>query len=623
MQKFVTLYHPELEGGKCQSDITRVPEIVKAHPQGCFRGTFFKDQDQRTESGPLTLVFAIRRARDLLLEGCDYHGMELQIEAAGQVLPQLPVAAELMRVLNAQDTLVHVNGSVFKTTGEVFGFQQVYDDAVHCIEALKRLGFTQETMAIHATPEEICVEVHGGATGCGVSDNPGEFHYRLLGFVAGIKAVGNRPVKHEVKTILLNSCQPSFQVLLPGSNHPSLHRPKVGVGASHFAYGIAAFSDFCGKKRSLQECLQETFAWVKFVQAEMPPIPGLQAKVEKMPLPPMPGAAGTVAASGSARHQAPTTGFQPLKNRISQDLAFLQKPPAVYNSLANGLDKTLGGGWLAGGIHIIAGPRESGKATMLMQQAFVSEKKMPVLFVSYEQNLREFMLRAVSMNSGVNYNETLGHLPLAGSLGETARSECGAAVEKLLNEISPTLYFSGVENTHDGFDPHEFKKLAEMIPGDREKLVIIESACKEDFADEFAPKMRQLREIAAAGRLTFIISCHYPIASDKRPHFIEETDIEILEKFQRHTDSLLIIETERNNLRRFVAMIKGQIDAQLVSSLEQKALQTANNKRFKTDTYSLMRLIHNRLGRRDLLLFLYQPEVMRFFELASLAMSRP
>ena len=623
MQKFVTLYHPELEGGKCQSDITRVPEVVKAHPLGCFRSTFFKDADQRTESGPLTLVFAIRRARDLLLEGCDYQGMEIHIETAGQVLPQLPVAGELMRVLNAPDTLVHVNGSVFKTTGEVFGFQQVYDDAVHCIEALKRLGFTQETMAIHATPEEICVEVHGGATGSGASDNPGEFHYRLLGFVAGIKVVGNRPVKNDVKTILLNSCQPSFQVLLPGSNHPALHRPKVGVGASHFAYGIAAFSDFCGKKRSLQECLQETFAWVKFIQAELPPIPGLQAKVEKMPLLPMPGAPGTAIAGGSARPLAPSNGFQPLKNRIAEDKTLLQKLPAVCNSIANGLDKTLGGGWLTGGIHLIAGPREAGKATMLMQQAFTSEKKMPVLFVSYEQNLREFLLRAISINSGVNYNEILGHLPLAGSIGETARAGCGTAVEKLLNEISPTLYFSGVETTRDGFDPQEFKKLAEMIPGDCEKLVIIESACQEDFAGEFAPKMRQLREIAAAGHLTFIISCHYPITSTKRPHFIEETDIEILEKFQRYTDSVLIMETERNNLRRFVAMIKGQIDAQLVSSLEQKALQNASNKRFKTDTYSLMRLIHNRFGRRDLLLFLYQPEVMRFFELASLAMSRP
>jgi len=80
--------------------------------------------------------------------------------------------------------------------------------------------------------------------------------------------------------------------------------------------------------------------------------------------------------------------------------------------------------------------------------------------------------------------------------------------------------------------------------------------------------------------------------------------------------------SEKVNLRRFVALLKGQIDAQLVGSLEQRALQLAGGKRLKTDTYSLVRLLHSRNGRRDLLLYLYQPDFVRFFELASTVMSR-
>lgn len=623
MQKFVALFHPEIEGGKSVSDITRVPEIVKAHPQGCFRSVFFTGDDQKTEFGPLTLVFAIRRARDLLLEGCEYHGMDIQVEAAGRKLPQLPAAGELVKLLNATDTVIHINGNVFKPSTEVFGFQQVYDDSVHCIEALKRLGFSQETMAIYATPEEISVEIHGGSTGCEGENDQSDLYYRLLCFVAGIKAAGNRPAKHEVKTILLNTCNRDAMVLLPGSTHPTLHRPRVGVGASHFAYGIAAFSDFCGKKRTLQECLQETFTWVKFIQAEMPAIAGLKAKIEKMTLQPRPGATGSQSQSSASRHTPAVGGFQPLKSKFEEGQAFFKNLPAVCGSFSSGLDKTLGGGWLKGGIHIVAGPRESGKAAMLLQQALLAEKKMPVLFISYEQSLREFMVRATTSNSGLNLSEILGHLPLSGTVGEAARNNCTTALEKLQSEISPNLYFSGIETTRDGFDPGEIQQLAEMIPGDDDKLVIIDSVCETDFGNEFRQKMRQLREIAANRRLTFIISVHYQIAGDKRPHFIEDTDIELLDKYQRYSDSVMVMETEKTNLRRFVAMIKGQIDAQLVSSLEQKALQIAGNKRYKADTFSLARLIHTRNGRRDLVLFLYQPEIGKFFELASLAMNRP
>ena len=90
-----------------------------------------------------------------------------------------------------------------------------------------------------------------------------------------------------------------------------------------------------------------------------------------------------------------------------------------------------------------------------------------------------------------------------------------------------------------------------------------------------------MREIATAGRLTIIIAVHSQVICDQRPHFIEDKDIELLDRYQRHTDSIIVMHSEKVNLRRFVAMIKGQIDAQLVGSLEQKALQLAGNKRLK------------------------------------------
>ncbi len=623
MQKFVTIFHPDLDGGRSVSEVTRVPELVKAHPEGCNRSALFTCDDQKSLAGPLTLVFAIRRARDLLLENCEYHGVDLQLEVSGRTLPQLPAARELEKLLNSPDTLVHVNGNVFKPATEVYGFQQVYDDSVRCIEALRKLGFTQETMAIYATPEEISVEVHGGAIGLEGRENLGDLYYRLLCHVAGIKDAGGRPAKTEVKTILLQSCQKDWPILLPGCNHPTLHRPRVGVGASHFAYGIAAFSDFCGKKRNLQECLQETFSWVKFIQAELPAIAGLKEKIEKLPQLPLPGVGQQSRASAASAPVAAHSGrFQPLKIELAESAQQLKGSVPVFHTIAAGLDKSLGGGWAHGGVHLVIGPRESGKASLLMQQALAVKADVPVLYLSYEHSLRDFALRAAASTAGLNLSDLQGHLAIAGAVGDNARSTLAAAYDKLHELLPSKLFFSGVDTGRHGLDPREIQQLAAMMPGDGEKLVLIDSVCESDFVDGPAACLKQMREIAAAGRLTIIIAVHNQVVCDKRPHFIEDKDIELLDRYQRHTDSIIVMHSEKVNLRRFVAMIKGQIDAQLVGSLEQKALQLAGNKRLKTDTYTLMRLIHTRNGRRDLLLFLYQPDMGRLYELAALAMAR-
>ncbi|EKD82396.1 MAG: hypothetical protein ACD_39C01325G0001, partial [uncultured bacterium] len=206
----------------------------------------------------------------------------------------------------AEDCLILINGHQYKPATEVFNFQQVYDDSVKCIEALKRLGIPQETMAIYATPEEISLEIHAGVLGLEGSPDLDQSYYRLLGAVADIKDAGGRALKSSIRTVVANSCQKDYKVLLPGSNHPALHRPRVSVGASHFAYGIAAFSDFCSKKRTPQESLQETLNWVKFVQTPLPPVSGLADKIRQLPLPPWPGTSkkGGKPAGGAAKTSA-------------------------------------------------------------------------------------------------------------------------------------------------------------------------------------------------------------------------------------------------------------------------------------------------------------------------------
>lgn len=106
--------------------------------------------------------------------------------------------------------------------------------------------------------------------------------------------------KLEVKTILLQSCQKEWLYCCRAAT-TLLCTARVSGSALYFAHGIAAFSDFCGKKRNLQECLQETFSWVKFIQAELPAIAGLKEKIEKLPQLPLPGAGPAESCHGGKR----------------------------------------------------------------------------------------------------------------------------------------------------------------------------------------------------------------------------------------------------------------------------------------------------------------------------------
>ena len=626
MQQFVSLYQADMAGGETRSDLVRVPEFVKSCPDGAYRGLYFSSEQTGALYGPMVITFAVRKARDLLFEGCDYAGVEIQLEIGGRRLPQLPAAGELARLVAAEDCLILINGNQYKPGTEVLGFQQVYDDSVKCIEALKRFGIPQETMAIYATPEEISLEIHAGVLGLEGSEDLDQNYYRLLGAVADIKESAGRVLKTSIRTVVAQSCQKDYKILLPGSNHPALHRPRVSVGASHFAYGIAAFSDFCSKKRTSQESLQETLNWVKFIQTPLPPVPGLADKIRQLPLPPRPGSArgGGKSAGGSTESstgKAFSGRFQPLKSELVESMARLREQPKTLPSISAGLDKSLGGGWASGALHLLVGPRETGKGSLLMQQALVSQKSMAVLYISYEHGLREFAARAAAYTGVINLSDLLAQLQ-SGANAEHARKAYGAALEKFADGIGENLVFSGVESNHGEFAASELQQLVAMLPADREKLILVESVNEADLNADLAGNMQILRELTASGNASVIMSVHAEVKCGKRPHFIEEDDLAILARYQRYCDSLLVMLSEKVNLRRFVAMLKGQIDAQVVSSLEQRALQLAGGKRFKTDTYSLLRLLHSRNGRRDMLLYLYQPDLVRLFELASIAMTR-
>lgn len=631
MTLFALLHNIAFEDGSSVCELSKVPEELKKNPDALFRAPFFLESDNpelfrkftkgSTEKhyGPLNLVFSVRRARDLLTEGCEYQGINLEIETSGRRLPQIPGASELAKILGTEDCLVYVDGKPFKPSTEVYGFQQVYDDSVKCIDALKKLGVPSETMAIYATPEDICIEIHPGVPGLEGTENLNALYYRLLCHIAEIKDIDGRPVKTSVKTVVLQSCNLNFQILVPGSLHPLLHRPKVSVGTSHFAYGIAAFSDFCSKKRSLQECIQENLNWIKFVQTQLPPVPGLKEKIQSLPEIPFPGVSGKAAIGSPAK--AFSGRFQPLNEELVGAGECYQELPPVVKTFSAGLDKSLGGGWTKYGVHLITGPVGSGKASFLIQQAKLASQDSAVLYVSFEHGLREFALRSALSGGSINMNDLLGMLPSADSNGIQARKIMADSIEKFRASLPGNFFFSGVETCRKELDVEEILELARMLPADCDKLIILESVNSEALGANASERLMALKQIASSERLTFLVSLHHPMECGKRPHFIEGEDQLLLESYQRHCDSLSVCLSEKVNLRRFVAMIKGQIDAQLVGKLEQKALQLSGGKRFRSDTYTLFKVIHTRHGRRELMLYLYQPDLIRFLDVASMPLA--
>lgn len=620
MSDTVRLYQSELEGGQTKLPVSEVAVCLKTNLDGCMRDVYFNGEEASKLTGPALMVFSIKRAKDILLENCDYENTELSLEVAGKRLPKLPARAELEKLLEQSDTLVMVNESPFKPATEVYGFQQVYDDCFKVVESLKKLGVTQDNMAIFATPEEISVEIHPRVLGIEPGERVPECYYKLACYLANVKEVNGIPVKTDIKTLDLNAYLPSYKTLLPGSNHPTLHRTKVGVGASHFAYGIAAFSDYCGKKRTLQESLQEALNWIKFVEKAPEPIKGLKERIEQLPLYALPGQSNKagVAAKGGALAVASAGSFQPLKMGLEELARVMAEPVQAHKSLSAGLDKALGGGWAQGEVHLVVGPPDSGKASFLLQQALTAEKDPPVLYVSYENSLKELVTRAAVLKANLNLTDLLSAM---GS-DPNARKTLGQAVSNLSSQLSDSLYMLGVDSGVGAFSPEAIGQLAKMMPGEAAKLVFIESLRLEALGEKPEETLLELKNLAIHGNFTVLMSLHAAPQELKRPHYLDDADSQLLLGLQRACTSLLHLTVEKVNLRKFVAMVKGQIDPALVATLEQRALQLAGGKRYKTDTFAFARLLHSRYGKRELFLYLYQPDRVRFHEIASIPITK-
>ncbi|HNV71717.1 MAG TPA: hypothetical protein PKO06_18575, partial [Candidatus Ozemobacteraceae bacterium] len=264
-------------------------DALKAMTEGLYRSAYFFDSSESPESvqqaiseeaialsGPMVAVHAIRRASDLLLEECGYDGMDLYLEVEGKRVPELPGRDDLLELFTKDYTHIVVDGKPYRPNQEVFGFQAVYDDTTRFVEQLKSLGIGSDALYMLATPDEIAVEIHPGVFGGGSHRQLGRMYRALMGRIAGIKRGERRLMKTTDRTIVPELALATAAILVPGSIHPGLHRPKVGVSQSHFAYGPAAFSDYCGKKRTLDECLKEVRTWIKFLESTKEPIQKLK-----------------------------------------------------------------------------------------------------------------------------------------------------------------------------------------------------------------------------------------------------------------------------------------------------------------------------------------------------------
>ena len=270
---------------------------------------------------------------------------------------------------------------------------------------------------------------------------------------------------------------------------------------------------------------------------------------------------------------------------------------------------------------MIVGGREQGKASFLLQQAILSENKIPVLYISYEQNLRNFVMNSACLIGGINKSEMIAGL--VGPNANHVKAALAATVDKLQAKLSQNLYFSGNEAGRVKFEADDILQLADMLPEAPSKMIVIESVSEDDLGESAFEQLQKLKAAAAANDYSILMSIHSKNSLVKRPNVIEESDLAYLDRYQRFSDTIICLETEKTNLRKFVALVKGQVDAALVANLEQKALQLCGGKRLKTDSYCFSRIIHNRNGKRDMILFLYQPDMGRFFELATVPLSRP
>ncbi|MBF0500051.1 MAG: hypothetical protein HQM09_07960 [Candidatus Riflebacteria bacterium] len=616
-----------------------LPDLLKAHPEGLSRAPFFcpaGDSEGIREAatmgslplgGPFTVIHAIRRAGDILLEECGYDGMTIGLEVEGSKLPELPPRAELESLLTADNTMVTIDGRSYRANTEVYGFQQVYDDSVRFIDSLKSLGVPADAMSLFATPEDISIEIHPDVLG--ITETPAlpGLYRALLGKLAGLKISERRLLKTIDKTVLLEVTRFDSELLIPGATHPGLHRAKVGVGPSHFAYGPAAFSDYCGKKRSIDECIKEVRAWIKFIETPREALPKLKDVIGKLET-----AVGVAAAvGGNVTEEAAAVagasigfgagGYQPF------GLELLSRPqvfPGGGSPLATPfaeLNRTLGGGFQARGLHLIVGGREEGKAALLMNMALHFAARRGVLYLSREMTQSEFSGRLLAH---------LRKMPAAdwtakaatGSDGESVRKKLGEMLGEIARALPQSFFFRGSDSAVRPLDVNEIVELIKMTPPGDGNVLVLEGLSIDEAGEDF---LRRLHLKGISQNFTAFVGIHASatMAATARPQFIEAADHELSARFFTVADTVLHLQSERVNLKKFLAMLQGKVDPTLAEKLEARFNAAAGNERRKSDTFAILRLLHARWGNRQAILYLYQRELARFLEGPALSLGRP
>ncbi|NLI78418.1 MAG: hypothetical protein GX442_18515 [Candidatus Riflebacteria bacterium] len=634
MSKHCLIVYPGLEQGPALAAVKGLPDLLKAHPEGLCRYPYLFATDQVAEArtglvngtlpvtGPFVATHAVRRAADLLLDEALYEGLNLQLEVGGRRLPELPGRAELEPLLRQEGTLVRVDDKPFKPATEVLGFQHVYDDTVRFIDGLKKLGIPQEALFLLATAEEISIEVHPGVFGLGEDPRVPRLFTGLLHHLGGLKRGDRTLVKTADRTLLLGSCRPTHSILVPGSVHPVLHRPKVGVGPSHFAYGIAAFSDFCGKKRTVEESLKELKAWLKFLEAEIAPLPKAKDLVTSLsPLETARPAAGPGQGAAVPTVATPAGGFQPFAAEV-RAVPPAWAPPAGSLSLPWAeLGRALGGGLAVPSLHVVAGAREEGKAALLLNLAAHAAAQASVLYISKEHDTYEFAGRLAAWAGKAALPELALKRTAAGADGEVARQQLAAGLAAALGGLGEHLFFRGCDGPIDVFDPDGLAELVKMLPDGRPRLLVLESLPAEAVAARagYAARLRRLAHDLGA---VFVLSLHTAPLPLPRPHLVEGPDLELLAAWQGVADSLVCLQSEKVNLKKFLAMSQGKVDPAVAEKLEAWFLQGAGGLRLKGDTYTLLRVLHARRGARQAILALFQREILRFVEGKAMPLGR-
>lgn len=640
--------YPGLEQAPAVVAVKCLPDLLKAHPEGLYRYPFLFETPSADEvkralpagtlpvTGPLVITHATRRAADLLLEDAACEGLTIQLEVEGNRLPELPARAELEALLKKDATLVLIDGKTYKPGTEVLGFQHVYDDTVRFIDQLKKLGIPQDSLLLLATAEEISVEVHPGVFGLGLDPRVPTLYTALLQRLGGIKRGPRGLLKTADRTLLLSTTRATQPILVPGSVHPALHRPKVGVGPSHFAYGIAAFSDFCGKKRTLDECLKEVKTWLKFIETEVAAVPKLKETLTSLePLeapraaPTATGPGGAEVAAGEAAASGPATpapgGFRPFAQEIRDLPPAWEAPAAGLLSPWAEWNRALGGGLAVPSLHLVAGAREEGKAALLLNLAVHATRQASILYISRDHGIPEVAARLGAWAAKASLTDLAFKRATPGPEAATARDKLAAGLTAALGGVGDHLYFRGADSTIDPFDLDGLAQLIKMLPVDRPRLLALESLPAEAFGPQAgrADLPARLARLARDLETVIVLSLHIPAIALPRPHLIDGPDLDLLAIWQPYAESITHVQSEKINLKKFLAMSQGKVDPAIAEKLEARFLQGAGGLRLKSDTFSLLRVIHARRGTRQTILALYQRDLQRFIEGPTLPLGRP